>query len=168
MRKERPPARQFDDPISTAIQFSDTQTKIAIIGHPIHAMMVAFPISLAFGTLMCDVFYWFTADVFWTRVALWASGMAFAIGVLAGIVGTIELLAVPGIRMRAASWTHFTLAVMLLSVMGLNWGFRLPDPEGAVLPWGGLISALVAFMTAATGWHGGKLVFDYRIGTRAP
>ncbi|MDE0945678.1 MAG: hypothetical protein OSA39_02370 [Sphingobium sp.] len=34
-----------------------------------------------------------------------------------------------------------------------------------MLPWGLLLSAFAAGFTAITGWHGGKLVFDYHIGT---
>jgi len=158
--------RRLSDPIEEHVAFNDTETKIALSGHPLHAMMVAFPIALAFSTLGADAMYWLTADAFWPRVALWATGAAFGLGVLAGIAGTIELLMVPGIRIRASSWTHFILAVMLLSLLGLNWGYRLPDPQGAVLPWGILLSALTALMTGITGWHGGKLVFDYQIGTK--
>ena len=58
------------------------------------------------------------------------------------------------------------LACTLLSVLGVNWGYRLPDPQEAVLPVGILISALGLLMTTITGWHGGKLVFDYQIGTQ--
>lgn len=168
MRQKRTWAqrRRLADPIEEHAAFDDTESKIAIAGHPLHAMMVAFPIALAFLTLGADAMYWWSADAFWPRVALWTAGIGFAMGVLAGITGTIELLIVPGIRIRAPSWTHFILAVTLLSVLGLNWGFRLPDPLGAVLPFGLMISALGAGMTALTGWHGGKLVFDYQIGTQ--
>lgn len=158
--------RRLTDPIQEHVAFNDTESKIAISGHPLHAMMVAFPISLAFLVLAADGMFWLTGDAFWPRVALWGSGVGFAMGVLAGIAGTVELLLVPGIRIRSASWTHFILAVMLLSVLGLNWGFRLDDPVGAVLPWGAMISALAAGMTGITGWHGGKLVFDYSIGSK--
>ncbi|SEN84706.1 Uncharacterized membrane protein [Loktanella fryxellensis] len=156
--------RRLADPIQDIVSFNDTESKIAIASHPIHAMMVAFPIALAFSTLGADVMYWVTGDEFWPRVALYAVGIAFAVGVLAAIAGTVELLMVPGIRIRSASWTHFILAMVLLSVLGLNWGFRLEDPVGVVLPWGFLLSALAAGMTGITGWHGGKLVFDYGIG----
>ncbi|WP_150121023.1 DUF2231 domain-containing protein, partial [Sulfitobacter sp. HI0076] len=37
--------------------------------------------------------------------------------------------------------------------------------EAAVLPYGILLSGLGAVMVGFTGWHGGKLVFDYRLGT---
>lgn len=154
------------DPILSGRHFNETESRIAFASHPIHAMMVAFPIAAAFGTLGCDVFYWMSGDEFWARAALWATGSGFIFGVLAGIAGTIELLSVPGIRVRASSWTHFILAMTLLSVMGGNWGLRLGDPAGAILPYGVLLSTLCMLMTGLTGWHGGKLVFDYQIGTQ--
>ena len=154
------------DPISAHPHFHRTESRIAIAGHPIHAMLVAFPVALTMCTLGADAFYWWTGDVFWPRAALWASGMAFLFGLLAGVSGTVELLLVPGIRVRAASWTHFVIAVMLLSILGGNWGYRLTTGyEQAVLPWGILLSAFAALFAAVTGWHGGKLVFDYHIGT---
>lgn len=156
------------DPILSHPAFDEVESRLAIASHPVHAMMVAFPIAAAFGTLGADIFYWWTGDAFWARAALWAIGTGFWLGVLAGIAGTIELLIVPGIRIRTASWTHFILAMTLLSVLGMNWGMRLADPAAAILPWGILLSVLGAGMTGLTGWHGGKLVFDYQIGTLRP
>lgn len=156
---------RLHDPIMDKPAFTDTQSRIAVASHPIHAMLVAFPISAALGTLGSDFIYWWTGDAFWLRAALWASGAGFFVGLLAGLVGTIELLATPGIRIRAASWTHFVIAMALLSVLGTNWGLRYAVGAEAVLPWGVLLSALAALMTAFTGWHGGKLVFDYQLGT---
>ena len=129
-------------------------------------MLVAFPIALTFSTLGADLLYMWTGNGFWAEAAGYAIFGAFALGVLAGITGTAELLLVRGIRNRSASWTHFILAVMLLSILGANWIIRIGDPDGAVLPIGLALSLLAAGMTALTGWHGGKLVFDYQIGTK--
>lgn len=159
---ERPP---FRDPIHHERRAKRTESLVAVYGHPIHAMGVAFPIALAFCTLGCDLLYWWTADAFWARAALWGAGGAFVLGVLAGLAGTAELLLVPGIRHRSASWTHFVIAVMLLSILGTNWGWRIDNFEQAVLPFGLLLSAFAAGFTGFTGWHGGKLVFDYQLGT---
>jgi uncharacterized membrane protein len=158
--------RRLSDPIEEHEVFDETESRMAVAGHPLHAMMVAFPIALAFAALGSDVMYWLSGDVFWPRVALWATGVAFGMGILAALTGILELLLVPGIRIRAASWTHSILAVMLLSILGANWGVRLADPVVAVLPWGLMMSLVGAGMTGLTGWHGGKLVFDYQIGTK--
>ncbi len=153
------------DPLHAQHIFNNTETRIAVAGHPIHAMLVAFPIALAVCTFGADILYWWTGDAFWARAALWAIGAGFYIGLLAGVTGTVELLLVPGIRTRAPSWTHFVLAVALLSMLGANYGFRLTGYEQAVLPFGILLSALCVAFTGLTGWHGGKLVFDYQFGT---
>lgn len=152
------------DPITSEPAFHRTQSKVALAGHPIHAMLVAFPIALTMCTFGADSLYWWTGDGFWARAALWAAGSAFLFGLLAGVSGTIELLAVPGIRARASSWTHFVIAVMLLSVLGASWGYRLTGYEQAVLPYGIALSAFAVAFTGFTGWHGGKLVFEYQIG----
>lgn len=158
--------RRLSDPIEEHAAFDDTESKFAIAGHPLHAMLITYPIALAFLTFGADAMFWWTGDAFWPRAAVWTAGIGFIMGVVAGISGTVELLIVPGIRIRAPSWTHFILACTLLSVLGANWGYRLPDPQEAVLPVGILISALGLLMTTITGWHGGKLVFDYQIGTQ--
>ncbi|WP_334191861.1 DUF2231 domain-containing protein [Pararhodobacter sp.] len=158
-----PPRRRFRDPIQHHRVFHLTESRIAIAGHPIHAMMVGFPIALGFSTLGSDVLYWWSGDSFWVRVSLWASGASFLMGILAGLTGVAELLLVPGIRIRAASWTHAILALMLLALLGTNWGSRLSGQD--VLPWGLLMSVLAAGLVAMTGWHGGKLVFDYGLGS---
>jgi len=153
------------DPVTSHPDFDKTVSKMAIIGHPIHAMTVAFPVALTFCTFGADALYWWTGDVFWARAGVWAAGTAFLFGLLAALSGTMELLMVPGIRIRSAAWTHAIIAVLLLSLLGANWGYRMTTGfETAVLPYGLLLSAFNVIVVAATGWHGGKLVFDYGLG----
>jgi uncharacterized membrane protein len=97
-------------------------------------------------------------------MSLWLVGAGTVMGVLAGIVGTAELLAVRGIRRRAAAWNHFVASVMLLAVAFANWMWRIPDFEAAVWPWGLAMSALGAVLVAVAGWLGGGLVFEHQIG----
>jgi uncharacterized membrane protein len=152
------------NPVQREIRKHSISSVVALAGHPIHAMLVAFPITLVIATLGCDVFFWWTADAFWARVALWSSGFAFWMGVLASIAGTAELLLVKGIRTRTASWNHAVAAMMLLSVAGTNWGMRVGDHVGAVLPLGVFLSVLASILVGLAGWHGGKLVFHHGIG----
>ncbi|SDY34079.1 DUF2231 domain-containing protein [Citreimonas salinaria] len=153
------------DPITERPGFDETESRIAISGHPIHAMSVAFPIALTFCAFGADLLYWWTGDAFWARAAIWAAGTGFGFGMLAAFSGTAELLLVSGIRARAAPWTHAIIAVTLLALLGASWAHRLYGYEEAVLPYGILLSGLSLVMVGFTGWHGGKLVFDYRLGT---
>ena len=156
---------QLLDPIAQTPGYDDTETNVGIWGHPIHAMSVAFPVALTFCTFGADALYWWSGELFWARAAVWAAGTAFLFGLAAGATGTAELLLVPGIRARAPARTHFVIAVMLLSLLGLNWGYRMQGYEAAILPYGILLSGVNVLVVMVTGWHGGKLVFDYRLGT---
>ncbi|WP_378949065.1 DUF2231 domain-containing protein [Paracoccus sp. R86501] len=159
-------AKGLVDPISRHPGFDRTETIVGIWGHPLHAMSVAFPVALTFCAFGADMLYFWSGELFWARAAIWAAGTAFLFGLAAGATGTAELLLVSGIRIRAAAWTHFVIAVMLLSILGANWGYRLTTGyEQAVLPYGILLSGFATVMVIFTGWHGGKLVFDHHLGT---
>ena len=119
----------------------DIGSAVALVGHPIHVMMVHFPIAFVIATLGIDVFYWWSGDEFWVRVGLWSAGFAFWTGLAASVVGTAELLLVRGIRLLEASWSHAVAAMTLLAISGANWGERLFNPE-LILPHGLALSAL--------------------------
>ncbi|MGF6469362.1 DUF2231 domain-containing protein [Paraburkholderia youngii] len=141
----------------------DKGSAVALVGHPIHVMMVHFPIAFVVATLGVDVIYWWTGDPFWVRAGLWAAGFAFWSGVAASVVGTAELLLVRGIRLQEASWSHAVAAMTLVALAAANWGVRLYYPD-EILPHGLVLSVLSSVMTGFAGWHGGKLVFDHGVG----
>src|SRR6202048_4822030 len=145
------------------LQRLDVGSVVALVGHPIHVMMVHFPIAFVIATLGVDIFYWWSGDAFWVRVGLWSAGIAFWTGVAASIVGIAELLLVRGIRVLEASWSHAVAAMTLVAIAGANWGLRLIDP-GEVLTHGLALSGLASVITGFAGWHGGKLVFDHGVG----
>lgn len=156
-------AAGLESPVRLELRRLDTGSAVALVGHPIHVMMVHFPIAFVIGTLGVDLLYWWSGDDFWVRVGLWSAGVAFFTGIAASIVGTAELLLVPGIRLLEAGWSHAVAAMTLLAITGANWGLRLHYPE-SMLPHGLALSALAAAMAGFAGWHGGKLVFDHGIG----
>ena len=163
--EESPPEARADhpNPHIRSIAEKDIGSAIAVAGHPVHAMMVHFPIAFIIATLGIDIFYWWSADPFWVQVGTWSAGAAFAFGVLAALAGTLELLAVPGIRVRVASWNHAVAAMVLLAIAGANAGLRLYHPE-QILPGGLMLSVLASMATGFASWHGGKLVFDHGVG----
>jgi uncharacterized membrane protein len=83
------PADELVDPIAASAGFDQTSSMVALHGHPIHAMTVAFPVALTFCAFGADAFYWWTGDGFWARAAVWAAGTAFLFGLLAALSGTM-------------------------------------------------------------------------------
>lgn len=149
-------------PIMDAVELHGTESAVALVGHPIHAMLVHFPIAFAVATLGADLLWWYGADEFWRRAGSLSAAFAFFAGIAAAVAGTAELLLVKGIRIRVASWTHAIAAMMLIAILGANWGVRAAGAE--VLPHGLALSALGVLFAAFAGWHGGKLVLDHGVG----
>jgi len=163
MAKQGDPKTQPRSEVQLELLRLDVGSAVALVGHPIHVMMVHFPVAFVIATLGVDILYWWSGDAFWVRAGLWSAGMAFWSGVAASIVGTGELLLVRGIRLLEASWSHAVAAMTLVAIGGANWGLRLVD-TAAILPHGLALSTLASVMVGFAGWHGGKLVFDHGVG----
>ena len=82
--KNDPPATR-KSPVMLELLRLDTGSAVALVGHPIHVMMVHFRIAFVIATFGVDVFYWWSGDVFWVRVGLWSAGITFWTGVAASI-----------------------------------------------------------------------------------
>lgn len=141
-----------------------TRSFVAVAQHPVHPMLVTFPIAYLFGAFASDLVFWWSGDPFWARVSLWVIGAGLAMGTLAALAGTLDFLLVREIRLHVTSWSHFLAAVMMLALTAANWWMRVPDPVSAVLPWGLFLSGVTALALSIAGWLGGKLVFEHNVG----
>ncbi|MDO5658795.1 MAG: DUF2231 domain-containing protein [Paracoccus sp. (in: a-proteobacteria)] len=150
------------DPVMRELAAMETGSAVALVGHPIHAMLVHFPIALAVSVLGLDLLYWLAGDPFFARAGTWAAGAAFLTGAAASLVGLVEVIAVKGIRNRGASWTHAAAAMSFLAACAANWGLRFSG-DYPVLPDGMALSLLSTVFAGIAGWHGGKLIFDHGI-----
>lgn len=135
----------------------------SIRGHPIHPMLVPFPIAFLVGTLATDLVFWGVGDPFWARASVWLVGAGVVMGGLAAVFGLIDFLTIERAR-RPAGWTHFlgNLLAVILSLVSLL--LRVGDPASAVLPGGLVLSFIVVGVLLVTGWMGGELAYRYKIG----
>ena len=82
-------------------------SKARIAGHPIHPMLVAFPLAFYTATVATLLAYIGTREAFWYRFAMVANIAGIATAVIAALPGVIDLLALPrGSRARAAGLKH--------------------------------------------------------------
>jgi uncharacterized membrane protein len=56
----------------------ETPSRAAIGGHPLHPMVVPFPIAFLVGTLVVDIVFSATSDPFWARAARRMAGRRLA------------------------------------------------------------------------------------------
>jgi uncharacterized membrane protein len=139
-------------------------SKMSLGGHPIHPMLIHFPVAALIGLIATDCAYLLSGDYFWARAGLWLAGVGALGGWISGTIGLIDLIAVPRIRRLITAWCHATFAVMLLSLASLNWLFRVDDASAQIWPWGLYLSLLTGLLIAATGVLGGKLIYERAVG----
>jgi uncharacterized membrane protein len=148
-----------------AITDKRVPSMVAIRQHPLHPIIVVFPIALLMSALGTDLLYGWTEDPFFARGSFWLIG-AGTVGAIAAVAtGLIEFLALRYVREQISSWSHLLAGVFTLSLAIANFLTRWSDPAGAVLPLGLLLSIDTAIVVAFTGWLGGNLTFRHLIGS---
>jgi uncharacterized membrane protein len=132
--------------------------------HPIHPMLVHFPIVLFTGALITDITYWRTADMMWADFSAWLLTIGVILGVLAAIAGLIDFIASPLIRAQRAAWLHLVGNAVALVLAVFNAFIHTRDAWTSVVPTGVILSAVVVIILLFTGWLGGSLVYGHGVG----
>jgi uncharacterized membrane protein len=141
-------------------------SRVSVARHPLHPMLVHFPIALLMVALVTDLAFWYTGDPFWARMSHWLIGFGTLGGFAAAATGTVELLWVRDIRLLTAAWSHFVAAMVLLSIASANWVMRLGAQQEFIVPWGIYASALTFVALSMAGVVGGKLVYEHQVGVQ--
>ena len=92
-----------------------------IAGHPIHPMLIPFPIALLVATLASDLAFWSTGNASWAVAAIWLLGAALVMAALAAVAGLTDFLGERRIRDIRDAWLHmFGNAYILLEFEAIS------------------------------------------------
>lgn len=141
------------NPVSTANFF----------GHPIHPMLIPFPIAFFVATFVCDLVFWRTGYQLWTTAALWLLGAGIVMAALAAIAGLTDFIGDKRIRNISDAWRHAigNVIAVLVSVFSFYWRYR--HGVAAVIPVGVVMSLVVVCILLFTGWKGWEMVYRHRV-----
>jgi uncharacterized membrane protein len=141
------------NPVSTANFF----------GHPIHPMLIPFPIAFFVATFMCDLVFWQTGYPIWTTAATWLLGAGLIMAALAAAAGLTDFLGDTRIRHLSAAWQHAIGNVIAVLVSLFNFYWHYSHEAGGVLPVGLISSLVVVGILLFTGWMGWEMVYRHRV-----
>src|SRR6516165_175512 len=85
---------------------ANPQSTVQIAGHPIHPMLIPFPIAFFVSTFVVDLIYWQTNDNAWATASLWLLGAGLIMAALAAVMGLIDVLSDQQIRQLNDAWLH--------------------------------------------------------------
>ncbi len=140
----------------------------SIRSHPIHPMLIVFPIGLWIFSLVCDVIYHAGShNLFWKGVAFYTIVGGVVGALLAAIPGFIDYVSLTNRRVKRIATTHLILNLIVVALFPFNLGIRYnasPDSE----TFGVVLSIIATALLAVSGWLGGSLVYVHGVGVETP
>jgi uncharacterized membrane protein len=136
---------------------------VQIAGHPLHPMLVQFPIVCFILTFIFDIFYT-RGDTGVAPYSIWVLVFGLVLAALAAAAGLTDFLGDKRIQ-GADAVKHMLANVTAVVLEAVNFILRLKNPD-FIASTGVWFSAVVVLILIYSGWMGGKLVYRHGIGVR--
>ena len=140
------------------------ESRLKLLGHPIHPMLIVLPLCLFSIGLLFDVVYLVTGTEEFATVAYWNITAGIVGGLLAAVFGAIDWWAIPkDTRAKRIGMWHGLGNVVIVVLFVISWLLRRPDVSYApnMLPF--LLGLIAVGMALVTAWLGGELVYRLRV-----
>ena len=140
------------------------ESKAKLMGHPLHPMLIVFPLGLLATSVAFDIAYLSVGDGTFATVSFWMIAAGVCGALAAAVFGIIDWLAIPlGTRAKAIGLWHGAGNIVVTFLFILSWFLRraIPDHPGN----GPIVLSIIAVLLALiTGWLGGELVDRLGVG----
>ncbi|HKX92921.1 MAG TPA: DUF2231 domain-containing protein [Sphingomicrobium sp.] len=133
-----------------------------IADHPIHPMLIPFPIVCFILVLILDVVY-SRGETGVAEASTWVLGFGLVMAALAAAAGLTDYLGDERIRGLADALKHMLANVAVVVLELVNFVLRLKDPA-SIGSTGVYISVVVVLLLLYSGWKGGNLVYRHGVG----
>lgn len=132
-------------------------------GHPIHPMLVPFPIVCFILTLVADIVFINNHDPGWATATRWLLGIGIVMAALAAVAGLTDFMGNDRIRSLSDALQHMLANVTAVVLEIVNFILRL-NSDDAIPSVGIYLSVIVVLILLFSGWKGGELVYRHGIG----
>jgi uncharacterized membrane protein len=146
------------------LPMTNPRSTAQVAGHPIHPMVIAFPIACFVLTLVSDLAFYASSNEFWATASLWLLGVGLITAAIAAATGLIDAFGDSRILKLADARFHAAGNAIALVIALYNWYARYEHGSSAVVPTGVVLSGIVVLVLLFTGWKGGEIVFRHRVG----
>ena len=141
------------------------ESRVKLFGHPVHPMLVVFPLGLLATAVIFDILYLIFNNSRLPTASYYMIVAGVLGGLLAAIFGFVDWLALPnGSRAKNIGVLHGLGNVLIVGLFATSWFLRsnnvdfVPDSLALTLSFAGVALALI------TGWIGGELVYRLGVG----
>jgi uncharacterized membrane protein len=97
-------------------------SKAKLLGHPIHQMLIVFPLGLLATAAGFDLFALFRPAGPWSLIAYYLIAIGVVSGLVAAVFGLVDYLAIPrGTRARYIGTLHGIGNVVVVALFAASW-----------------------------------------------
>jgi uncharacterized membrane protein len=143
------------------------ESRAKLLGHPIHQMLIVFPLGLLATSVAFDVIWFATHRQGAALASFWMISAGIVTGLVAAIFGAIDWAAIPaGTRAKRIGAVHGLGNVVVVLLFAIAWWIRNGHyQEHRGVPRVALILGILAVLLALfTAWLGGELVNRLGVG----
>ena len=120
--------------------------------HPLHAILLAFPVALFAGALLSDYAYWSSFEIQWANFAAWLIAVGLFFGAFVLLWALVELAR--GRAARRGRLTAYVLLLLAMCLIGFVNALIHARDAWATMPAGFILSAVVAVLALVAAWIG--------------
>ncbi len=140
------------------------ESKAKVLGHPIHPMLIVFPLGLLATSFFFDLIRAAGGGPSFSRASFYMIAAGIIGGLVAAVFGLVDWLAIPnGSRAKRVGALHGILNVVVVGIFIISWGIRYADPDEQMTP-AVVLSAIAVALALVSGWLGGELVDRLGVG----
>lgn len=140
------------------------ESKAKLVGHPIHQMLIVFPLGLFATSVIFDIIHLLTDNGKWAEIAYWMIAAGVIGGLAAAVFGLVDWLAIPsGTRAKRIGLWHGAGNLVIVILFAVSWLIRRDaprDPDALAF----VLSLIGVVLAVITGWLGGELVDRLGVG----
>lgn len=140
------------------------ESKAKLLGHPLHPMLIVFPLGLLATAVVFDIVGFAKSDSSWFGISYWMIAAGIIGGLLAAVFGLIDWAAIPsGTRAKNIGLMHGAVNVVVVLLFIGSWLLRSSAPQSPSST--ALALSFIALALALVGgWLGGELVDRLGVG----
>ena len=134
----------------------------SILKHPVHPMLIPFPIALWIFSFVCDVIYasgW--GGGLWNDMGFYAMAGGIIGALLAAGPGYLDYRSLTDPRVTSIGRWHMLVNLSIVILFAINLWLRTASEPGAALPT--MLSLVGVAMLGVSGWLGGELVYVHGV-----
>ena len=136
-----------------------------IAGHPIHPMIIPFPIAFFVSTFVTDLIFLNTGRFGFATASKWLLAAGIAGALLAAVMGFIDFAGDGKVRSLRQAWLHLGGNLLAVVLEAANLYLRVSSGPGVSIG-ETILSGVVVALLLFTGWMGWEMVYRHKVGVR--